>query len=83
MQQDIIYLQRLKKMKQVTLKVKNCSANQWQTLLLELYGVKQNWKRYGPQIKLQAASIERIIRTGTSNKPQATSFKRRPGRTWS
>ena len=28
-------------MKQVTLKVKNCSANQWQTLLLELYGVKQ------------------------------------------
>jgi len=83
MQQDIIYLQRLKKMKQVTLKVKNCSANQWQTLLLELYGVKRNWKRYGPQIKLQAASIERIIRTGTSNKPQASSFKRRPGRTWS
>ena len=55
-------------MKQVTLKVKNCSANQWQTLLLELYGVKQKWRSYGPQIKLQAASIERIIRTGTSNK---------------
>ena len=63
-------------MKQVTLKVKNCSANQRQTLLLELYGVKQKWRPYGPQIKLQAASIERIIRTGTSNKPQATSFKR-------
>ena len=60
-------------MKQVTLKVKNCSANQWQTLLLELYGVKQNWKRYGPQIELQAASVDRIIRTGTSNKPQASS----------
>ena len=59
-------------MKQVTLKVSNCSAGQWSTLLLELHGVARNWKRFGPEIELQAPSIEKIIRLGTSTKPQAT-----------
>jgi len=59
-------------MKQVTLKVSNCSAGQWSTLLLELHGVANNWKRFGPVIELQAPSIEKIIRLGTSTKPQAT-----------
>jgi len=58
-------------MKQVTLKVSNCSAGQWSTLLLELHGVARNWKRFGPEIELQAPSIERIIKLGTSNKHQA------------
>ena len=58
-------------MKQVTLKVSNCSVAQWSTLLLELNLVAQNWKRFGPVIELQAPSIEKIIKLGTSNKPQA------------
>ena len=63
-------------MKQVTLKVSNCSVAQWSTLLLELNLVAQNWARFGPVIKLQAPSIERILAHGTSNKPQAPSRKR-------
>ena len=63
-------------MKQVTLKVSNCSVAQWSTLLLELHGIAKNWKRFGPEIQLQAASIKRIINQGTSNKPQAPSRKR-------
>ena len=63
-------------MKQVTLKVKNCSVAQWSTLLLELNLVSKNWKRFGPEIELQAPSIERILKHGTSNKPQAPSRKR-------
>ena len=58
-------------MKQITLKVSNCSAGQWSTLLLELYGVARTWKRFGPVIELQAPSVDRIIKLGTSNKPQA------------
>jgi hypothetical protein len=63
-------------MKQVTLKVNNCSVAQWSTLLLELNLVSKNWARFGPIIELQAPSIERIIKQGTSNKPQAPSRKR-------
>ena len=63
-------------MKQVTLKVNNCSVAQWATLLLELNIISKNWKRFGPEIELQAPSIERILAHGTSNKPQATSRKR-------
>ena len=59
-------------MKQITLKVRNCSAGQWATLLLELYGGARTWKRFGPVIELQAPSVERIIKLGTSNKPQAS-----------
>jgi len=63
-------------MKQVTLKVSNCSVAQWSTLLLELNIVSKNWARFGPRIELQAPSIERILAHGTSNKPQAPSRKR-------
>ena len=63
-------------MKQVTLKVSNCSVAQWSTLLLERNLVSKNWARFGPVIELQAPSIERIIKQGTSNKPQASGFKR-------
>jgi len=66
-------------MKQVTLKVSNCSVAQWSTLLLELNLVSKNWARFGPKIELQAPSIERILKAGTSNKPQASSFKRHNG----
>ena len=63
-------------MKQVTLKVSNCSVAQWSTLLLELNLVSKNWKRFGPRIELQAPSVKRILDPGTSSKPQAPSRKR-------
>jgi len=63
-------------MKQVTLKVSNCSVAQWSTLLLELNLMTKSWARFGPEIQLQAPSIERILKHGTSNKPQAPSRKR-------
>jgi hypothetical protein len=63
-------------MKQVTLKVKNCSVAQWATLLLELNLVSKSWAKFGPRIELQAPSIERILAHGQSNKPQAPSRKR-------
>jgi hypothetical protein len=63
-------------MKQVTLKVKNCSVAQWSTLLLELNLVSKSWAKFGPRIELQAPSIERILAHGQSNKPQAPSRKR-------
>ena len=58
-------------MKQVTLKIKNCTVGQWSTLLLELNLMAKAWARFGPEIELQAPSVEKIIRLGTSNKPQA------------
>jgi len=63
-------------MKQVTLKVSNCSMAQWSTLLLELNIISKNWARFGPKIELQAPSLQRILAHGTSNKPQAPSRKR-------
>ena len=59
-------------MKQVTLNVSNCSVGQWSTLLLELHGVARTWKRFGPVIELQAPSIEKIIKLGTSTRREAT-----------
>ena len=63
-------------MKQVTLKVNNCSQAQWSTLLLELNLMSKAWAKFGPEIELQAPSIKRILAHGTSNKPQAPSRKR-------
>jgi hypothetical protein len=63
-------------MKQVTLKVSNCSVAQWSTLLLELNIMTKSWAKFGPTIELQAPSIKRIISQGTSTKPQAPSSKR-------
>ena len=63
-------------MKQVTLKVSNCSVAQWSTLLLELNLMAKAWARFGPEIELQAPSVKRILDQGTSNKPQAPSRKR-------
>jgi hypothetical protein len=63
-------------MKQVTLKVSNCSVAQWSTLLLELNLMSKSWTKFGPKIELQARSVERILAHGTSNKPQASGRKR-------
>ena len=62
-------------MKQVTLKVSNISVGQWSTLMLELNLMAKSSKKFGVNIELQAPSIKRILANGTSNKPQAASFK--------
>ena len=58
--------------KELKIKVKNISIGQWSTLLLELNLIAKSWKKFGVEMKLQAPSIERIIKIGTSNKRQAS-----------
>tara|TARA_Y100000593_G_C4109222_1_gene237099 strand:- start:357 stop:563 length:207 start_codon:yes stop_codon:yes gene_type:complete len=68
-------------MKEIKLQVSNISTGQWSTLLLELNSMSKSWRRFGPDIKLQATSVERIIAAGqvkaTSRKRQASAtFKK-------
>ena len=68
-------------MKEIKLQVSNISTGQWSTLILELNSMSKSWKRFGPDIQLQATSVERIIAAGqikaTSRKRQASAtFKK-------
>ena len=68
-------------MKEIKLHIKNISPGQWSTLILELNNMSKSWRRFGPDIQLQAASVERIIAAGqvkaTSRKRQAlATFKK-------
>ena len=68
-------------MKEIKLQVSNISTGQWSTLLLELNSMSKSWRRFGPDIQLQATSVERIIAAGqvkaTSRKRQAlATFKK-------
>jgi len=67
-------------MKEIKLQVSNISTGQWSTLLLELNNMSKTWRRFGPDIKLQATSINKIIAAGqvknSSRKRQAASRKR-------
>ena len=51
-------------MKEIKIKVDNISSKQWPLLLVELNLVAQNWKRYGPDIKIKAKNFNRIIKWG-------------------
>ena len=50
--------------KDIKIKVDNISSKQWQILLVELNLIAQNWKRYGPDIKIKAKNFNRIIKWG-------------------
>ena len=68
-------------MKEIKLHIKNISPGQWSTLILELNNMSKAWRRLGPDIQLQAASVERIIAAGqvkaSSRKRQAlATFKK-------
>ena len=68
-------------MKEIKIQVSNICPGQWSTLLLELNSMSKSWRRFGPDIKLQAASITRIIAAGqvkaSSRKRQAlATFKK-------
>ena len=51
-------------MKDINIKVSNISQKQWPLLLVELNLVAQNWKKYGPIIKIKAKNFDRIIKWG-------------------
>ena len=51
-------------MKEIHIKVSNISSKQWPLLLVELNLVAQNWKKYGPQMKIKAKNFDRIIKWG-------------------
>ena len=51
-------------MKDIKIKVSNISQKQWPLLLVELNLVAQNWKKYGPDIKIKAKNFNRIIKWG-------------------
>ena len=67
-------------MKQVTLKVSNCSVAQWSTLLLELNLMAKAWTKFGPEI--QAASAKRQADPGPWHKQQAASLEAASATNW-
>tara|TARA_R100000152_G_C6670729_1_gene107115 strand:- start:440 stop:640 length:201 start_codon:yes stop_codon:yes gene_type:complete len=51
-------------MKEIKIQVSNCSSKQWATFLIELNLMREQWKRYGPVIKLQAPGLQRVLSWG-------------------
>ena len=51
-------------MKEINIKVSNISQKQWPLLVIELNLVAQNWKRYGPQMKIETKNFYKIIKLG-------------------
>lgn len=51
-------------MKEINIKVSNISQKQWPLLVIELNLVAQNWKRYGPQMKIETKNFDKIIKWG-------------------
>jgi len=83
MQQDIIYLQRLKKMKKFTIEVSHASTGQLQTIALELKIMANEWKRHGPRITINGKPVPKPqLREAPSAKHQASSFKPKGSRIW-
>ena len=88
MQQDIIYLQRLKReaknMKKFTIEVSHASQAQLQTIALELKIMANEWKRHGPRIMINSKPVPKPqLREAPSAKHQASSFKPKSSRIWS
>ena len=54
-------------MKTVTINVNGGSQSQWSTFILELNLMKKTWRKYGFDIELKSANINRIIEQGTDN----------------
>ena len=51
-------------MKEINIKVSNISQKQWPLLLVELYLVAKEWKKYGPKINIKAKNFDKIIKWG-------------------
>ena len=50
--------------KDINIKVSNISQKLWPLLLVELNLIAQNWKRYGPDIKIKAKNFGKTIKWG-------------------
>ena len=71
-------------MKERRLQITGQSQAQMLTLDAELKLMANNWRRVGVKITINNKFIpEQQLREAPSNKPQASSYKRRPGRIWS
>jgi hypothetical protein len=55
---------RMEKLKEVNIKVKNISPKQWSIFLIELNLMKNNWKKFGPDVDISAKNFDKIIRWG-------------------
>ena len=53
--------------RKITLTTNDISQRQWSTLILELNSMSKAWKRFGVDIKLNAADAERIIKWGNNS----------------
>jgi len=59
----ISYTYRMKD-REINIKVENITQKQWANLLIELNLVSQAWKPYGPNMKIKAYNLDRIIKWG-------------------
>ena len=54
----------MEKLKEINIKIKNISPKQWSIFLIELNLMKNNWKKFGPDIDIKADKFDKIIRWG-------------------
>ena len=64
------------KEKKITLTVSNISSKQWSSLVLELNLIGKAWAKFGPVIKLSTFGLDKIVRSGTTNKHQEENEKK-------
>jgi len=50
--------------RKITLTTNDINQRQWSTLILELNSMSKSWKRFGVDIKINAANSGRIIKWG-------------------
>jgi hypothetical protein len=63
-------------MKKFTIEVSNASGPQLQTIALELKIMANNWKRFGPRIKINGDKLQAPSLREPRHKRQASSSKR-------
>ena len=54
----------MEKLREINIKIKNISPKQWSIFLIELNLMKNNWKKFGPDIDIKANNFYKIIRWG-------------------
>ena len=54
----------MEKLREINIQIKNISLKQWSIFLVELNLMKNNWKKFGPDIDIKANNFDKIIRWG-------------------
>ena len=60
-------------MKEIRIKVSNISSKQWPLLLLELNLIATTWRRFGPELNIQAKDFNKVIKWGRKKHGEDTS----------